>query len=353
VEFSIELPVTVSYNRNIMNFINRNIFPIILLSGLLFSPHPCFGESSFGPRSAFEGSSYNALNKIKEELAGQLEHNQKLMEEYKDLKKRALELEIVLEGRRREVDKLLQASLRAFHHSQERVNSVKSARGNFDTLQDDELVLKTEIAHTQAEIMSVDEKLNLWELMLMDVNYRKEELENDYKLESFLFQEAKRTSMAEEEALKHQYQNNLDSELYIRNQIKSFKKQFFNLPERVQQLKNENRQFENEMKELQIQRNFKTRENALLRDRRSFIVRTKERDILDRKVLRDEYHAIVRSLQKEYNEINKKLEKSLEDHSERKDLIGAIINIDKENLQLREDISSLQENIEGLDNKIY
>lgn len=339
-------------SQRLFIFISIGILSIFNLQENLCAEEDFAGDSNqMQNEIILERSSYGVFKEIKARIAALLVENKKLETEYAAIQKEYAQTKVLVEQHRNEIDMMHQHFLETNRERKDTKKAVKSLRVGQDSMANDILIKQSRIAYLKGELLDMEEKERLWNLQLADLGYQKRQLEMDYKYKNFYSQENQRRQNEELNNLKKELKSLLEQERELKHQISELETKRESYPYKAQRLTEENKEWEDKIKALQKDLDFKMRENATLREKQSFTVKSAEYTRNQKEQEKVELTEEVQNFQKELDNFNQNVDLSLLRQDRKRQLVQEIINIDKENQQLRDKITDLQQKLTSLRNK--
>lgn len=291
--------------------------------------------------------SYNALNHLKSSLSGLLAENNKLEAEYKILQEKFNALELVYKSHAAEIAELKQAQAPMVISPIE----TKPLDEKQQQLSDGEtqlLMAQSQIAHVESQLLDTDEHLRLLRLQQAELEYAKK----DISLANQLADMSRKSEVKNEEQqlaeLRQEYEKNLEQEKKILQEIEEMKNTNQDFDAETQQLKLENKDLESQIRHLESQQKFKEDENALLRNKKLYQVRLSENEIWQGEQQKIQLEQNISAQEAEFNSLNNQVDASLAAQSQHRQLLDSIMQVDKDNQQLKTKINELQAKIKAL-----
>jgi len=326
-----------------------------LITGILvlsLLPSFVFAQQSFSDDnnpSKYESHGLSSFDQMKERIASSLENNKQLLVERALLEKELAEINLSVRQRREEVG-LLNSTARL--PTIKKVNPksfVESSQDALQQMQDELLIKQSHNTLLSGNIIDFEDKKHLYELQLSELKYQKRELNMELKLKESKAFEARQKIIEEMNALKNAIRNNLEKEKDLLHELASIEQNNVLTPDQIAQLKNDNAQLQKTIIDVQRQADFKNRERNLAKDKRLLAIRSTEHVQWAKQEQKADMSDAVNKLQLQYNNLEKRVEMGLAAKQRYEELIKTIIDVDRENEKLRNDISLLEEQLLAFD----
>jgi len=298
------------------------------------------GASELGSLLTSENENFNAL---KAEIAVLLDQNKVLETEYLSLQREYEEFNQQVQQLKKEIKKVSPDIFEDSEERDERLQTLKRLHGDIEKLKSDILIKESRNNFLTGQLMDFDERKNLWKLKLSDLEYQRREMQMEVRLKEYELQESDRQKRARQEEIKKQLQKNLEAEEDISKKIEEIEGGRFYSPQKAQKEQMENEQLVSRYRTLAKQKEFQIRENDILKRKFEYVSKAKG-GVIESK--NDKYDALSRAvniLERKIEKINMTLEKSLKQKKEKTELLQEFVKSEKENQDLRNRISELQE----------
>ncbi len=326
------------YNKNIM----KKYFFILYI--LLFGGLTCVAQSQEQPQ-AQNANSLMELNDNIKSLAGE---NQKLEREHTVLEDQFNKLQASVDQEKQTVSQIQEKSSQAKQLEKDQEIVLQKYQGGIKKLGDDLLIQRSRNAYLKAEFLDLDEKQHLRKLQLEDLQYQKKQLEMDWKLKNFAWQEAKARQDKELDVLKRTLKDSAGKLKNLQGQLHTIEQDSAFYPHNIEQLKNANQDLAAQMAELETKTAIQEKENAILKNKKMLMSRATEGQIFPKEQEKAQLKGQVSHLEDELNTLNKNVEDALASQTNIRKLTDELIKVDSQNQALREKIPKLKEQIEAI-----
>lgn len=291
---------------------------------------------------------FGTLDDLKMRVDRLLEENKKLKAEYQDVYAEHQRLQGLTNQYGSQIEKLRDNSKNMENTRKGQKGKLAYLKEDLEKAQGDILLKETKNALLKGNLLDVDDQQRLLKLQYADLEYQKRELEMELQLKTIDVQDKALAQEKELQALKLQLQDSLGQEAQLAYQLKEIETTTVGAPQKAEQLEKENKELESRVMELERQVEFKTKENSLLKDKELLNTKSLENGLSSREEKKKDLQKKVDALEAKYNKLNQDVETSLTDQNKRKELTQKVIEIDKENQNLRDKIAELTEKIEKL-----
>ncbi len=325
------------------------IFLLIILSIFLIVKNSAAEDSSLGrAEDPLQASSYNPFAELKGQIAAVLVENKKLERAYAEVSQEYFQVKILVDQNKNEIERMYNHSVDTKKQREDKKKAAKSLQVGKDIVADDVLIKQSRVAYLKGQLMDMQEQERLWKLQLSDWEYQKRQFEVDYKYKDFQSQEIQRKQNEESNNLKKELQALLEQEKELNHQIAEIESKKELSPTKIERLGQENKELEEKIQELQRNLAFKEKEILISKDKQVLAVKTAGNDLAQKKKEKVELAEKVDGLQKELNKLNDMVDFSLLRQDRKRQLLKEIVNVDKENQELRTKIEALQGKVKSL-----
>jgi DNA repair exonuclease SbcCD ATPase subunit len=214
-------------------------------------------------------------------------------------------------------------------------------------VQNEILIKKSRVSHLSAQLIDAEDKEHLWQLQLANLETQKRELNIEGNVKQLSAEEIQEKKEAELAKIQQAIDENIQQEQNIYRRIKELESRKGNSFKTDEQLTQENADLELDIASLERRTALNLKENAIL-EKKKLLVEKSHGGVSDEN--RQAYRALqdeVALLEEEYAQMDETIEHSLDQQERQKELIRAVIEIDKQNQQLRERINALQQQMSG------
>ena len=320
---------------------NRILVLITIISGLLAIP-------GFAQEDIFSGSSYNAMENLKKEIEILLEENRKLTNEYQHLQDKFFNIQKQVQEKDHNLriqEKQITPTAKLRKQQEAALDHLSN---NLADMEGQILLQRSKNNYLSTELIDIEQKQKLWELQLTDLELQKRQLQMDLKMKNFLNDESEEKQSDELNQLKKQIQADLDQQAEYERLSQEITSSVYASSEEKNRLKAEMDEIQEEIAALERKKEFKERENALLRNKRLYLIKSSEGEVQEKERLEEGLKSRVNQLEERYKQITSQVNNTLTDQSEKQAIWKNFIKLDRENQSLRSSISDLQAKIEQI-----
>jgi len=298
-----------------------------------------FAEEFFS--SSAQVPKQNQFDSMKTAISQLIEENKKLEVEYSLIAEEFQNLVDQLMERKQEVEALRQKSGLVENESGETAQPVLPPGGD----PNDILVLENRINLLKTRLGNLEEQNHARKMQIESLKYQKGELEIDVKMKNFIQSDNDKRKTNHLEALKADIQEILDQEKVAVNRIAEIEEQKQMYPARIDELQRTNKELQSKILELEKQRDFKKRENANLRDKKLLEELLTERAMSVKQEEKAKLEKTLQDLESEYNKLDQQVSNKLQTNGQNHAMMKSLIQVDKENQDLRDRIVALKEKV--------
>ena len=286
------------------------------------------------------------LMKIKREISDLLAENARVSTEYNNLRKELFDLKTKADNFVVEIKTMEEDARTAVGAEAARTKEIQSKRGQIKQMQNDALIAKSRLSLIKGNVLDYDEKINLRELKLKELDYKKRELELEWEMKASQNESEVLREKEERDRLAQRLEQDLRKKKELESHIISQQTIAKEASESIGIITAEIKELEDKLKNLQKEKEYKDKMIVFLKDRRTIVVKEEELALWD-----DEYKKVVlteqvKKLNKEHETLNEAIKKSLSVQARRRELLEQIMEIDKKNQQLRREIADYEKTIE-------
>ena len=148
--------------------------------------------------------------------------------------------------------------------------------------------------------------------------------------------------------LKIRLENNLSKQKDISALIIEIEENRFSSSQKIREISHQNQRLEEIEEELKKKRDFKNRENLILKDKLALVSATLEGEVAIRTGERDKIKEEVKSTETEYSDLTQKIEEALKWKAKRVEYNQEMVILDRENAALRKKVLELRDKLESL-----
>jgi chromosome segregation ATPase len=217
-----------------------------------------------------------------------------------------------------------------------------------EKLKNDILMMRTKNNLLKTQLSNLEEKINARKLQMTDLTYQKSALEIDQKMKSFQIKDYQKKAGLDLETIQKDLENMLDEEREVLNKMSRLKEDKTTFAQRIEELKKENQDLEEKAIELEKKKEFKARENTILKDKKYLEEQLSSRALDVRMEDKLKLKQKIERMEKEYNDLDQKVENTLISKTKNEEITKNVIRIDKENQELRDRIEALKSKVSGL-----
>ncbi|MBU1995617.1 MAG: hypothetical protein KKF78_00505 [Candidatus Omnitrophica bacterium] len=286
------------------------------------------------------------LMNIKREISELLAENSKLSTEYNNLRREMYDLKTAIDNVVAEIKEMGENARKAVGRQGERTKEIKIKMENIKQMQDDALIAKSRLSLLKGKALDSEEKMNLRNLKLKELDYKKRELEMEWEMKASIHASEMLKEKEGLDRLTQKLEQNLRKKQELESQVISQKTKVLEATESIRTTSAEIKALEEKLKLLQKEKEYKSKMIVFLKDRRTIVVKEQELTLWD-----DEYNKVilaeeVRKLKKEHEDFNNAMKVSLSSRTRKRELLEQVMEIDKENQQLRRQIADYEKTIE-------
>ncbi|MBU4334565.1 MAG: hypothetical protein KKD07_09005, partial [Candidatus Omnitrophica bacterium] len=286
------------------------------------------------------------LMNIKREISELLAENSKLSTEYNNLRREMYDLKTAIDNVVAEIKEMGENARKAVGRQGERTKEIKIKMENIKQMQDDALIAKSRLSLLKGKALDSEEKMNLRNLKLKELDYKKRELEMEWEMKASIHASEMLKEKEGLDRLTQKLEQNLRKKQELESQVISQKTKVLEATESIRTTSAEIKALEEKLKLLQKEKEYKSKMIVFLKDRRTIVVKEQELTLWD-----DEYNKVilaeeVRKLKKEHEDFNNAMKVSLSSQTRKRELLEQVMEIDKENQQLRRQIADYEKTIE-------
>ncbi len=265
---------------------------------------------------------------------------------YFSLQEKFSELETMVEQKKEEIETIKSESKKIEGFRKEIKNFIQASHRGMKGNQADGLVKESWIAYLEGELVDEQERQKLWRLQLADLENQKRMLQMDLQLKEL---EKKKEKSVTVEDLQRVLQDNQEKKKVLSRRIVETEKRIGEYPQKTRKIKQEKESFGYKIQDLEKRKNLKDRENMNLRDKKTLKKRRMENAFLEKKSEKIAVEKRVRAQEKEYKVLDETLQASLNYQEEERVIVQEMVNLDKQNLKLKEKIAELETLIRELE----
>lgn len=317
---------------------------LVLLAGASFLVSEATAEIEISPYK----SKREMFSEIKQETNDLLRENQKLEAEYQSVKREYLQLKGQAERLAREVESLRGQSndgSRFQRHNQVKVGLMEDQLGsNVNDL----MIKESQLAFLSSQLLDLEESHKLWKLQLADLQYAKRKLEMDYKVRNQMSE----AEIQEQEQLRNELRQDLtkalEKEKNLELKLSELQQEGTSHDVTIRRLNQEIKALERKKKKLGRKVDFEARENSTLKGKKMLVMRSFENRFWRTEKERNYLSERVAALEAEYQELDKRVSSTMNTSDEKQKILDDIIRLDKENQDLKREITEVTEQIKAL-----
>lgn len=316
---------------------------LIILLTAIFIGIPSDSKISFAEEffsSSAQPPRQNQFDSMKTEISQLIGENKKLEVEYSLIFEEFQNLVNQLMERKQEVDALRQKS--GFGQNEgEAAQPVVQRGGDPNEI----LVLENRINLLKTRLGNLEEQNHARKMQIESLKYQKGELEIDVKMKNFIQSDKDQKKADHLASLKADIQEILDQEKAAVNRIAEIEEQKQMYPARIAELQRTNKELQSKILELEKKREFKKRENANLRDKKLLEELLSERAMSVKQEEKAKLEKTLKDLESEYNKLDQQVSSKLQTNDQNHAMMKSLIQVDKENQDLRDRIVALKEKV--------
>lgn len=289
--------------------------------------------------AAAQPSRQEQFEGVKSEVSNLIEDNKKLEVEYSLLKNEFDNLINQLTERKKEVEDLKNK----FGYQDDSLEKAAAAPKPADSSADEALTLESKINYLKTRLGNLEDQNLARKLQIDALRQQKGETEIDIKMMNYKLADKNNTN--ELDKLKVEIDNMQKEEEKAVNQIAELeeKKQIY--PKKIEELRATNKELQNKVIELEKKNDFKSRENANLRDKKLLEQMLAERAYSVHQEEKIKLEQSLSQLQKQYTMLDQQVSSSLQLNNQNREMLKSLIQVDKENQDLRDRIVALKEKL--------
>lgn len=325
-------------------------FSVILAGAFFALSAPCLANEAVTEElDHFESSAYEKMNGMKTSITTLLKENKQLELQYVTLLEEYNRLQEELSIFAGEISDLTKEYVKKKDLEKEKEHSVQRLQKDLNSLNDELLLKKSRNAYLNARLLDTDAKTKILQLKLQDLQFAQRELELVAKQKEFALSEKKRKSEGEIAQLREQIQYNIEKTEGILKHVQQIEEESLSYEKTIQSLDMENKDLENQLSEKEKQHQFNDQELSLLKNKKLYLTRKAEHLMFQKEQERNELKAVVDELGQQLAEIKAKVNISFSRQGTKREIVDSLLNIDKENQELKERIQNIQSKIKELD----
>ncbi len=293
-------------------------------------------------------SSYEEINMLKTNVYELLSENQNLQSEYEGLKKQYEQLAARLKEHENKLNSQKLNDQKNKHYREYQFDTISDLNKSVQQLQNDILIMDSRILYIKAQLIDLDDKESILRLKKADLSLEKQDLELELKR---AVQNTQKPQVQQEDKLtrlKRTLEERLQQEENLKNLIIEIEQKQITTPAQEQELTQEIGRLEKELSQLKDLYDIRQTEVELISSKMSYKEKSVDGVVRYKKDKKDDLEKTVTQLESEYMQMAEKIDNSYHKKQSHAQMVEDIIGIDKENQQLREKISTLQEKIKDL-----
>jgi chromosome segregation ATPase len=318
---------------------SRNIFFLFPSILLLLCPFKIQAEE-LNPVFSTGELKQDQFSQVKSQISGLIEENKRL-----EIKNSLLQEELVNLSNQINEHK---AAVEALQGGMGLPPTNDESPENAEKLKNDILMMRTKNNLLKTQLSNLEEKINARKLQMSDLTYQKSALEIDQKMKSFQIEDSQKKAGVDLETMQKDLGNMLDEEREVLNKMAQLQEEKKNFAQRIEELKKENKDLEEKALHLDKKKEFKVRENGILKDKKYLEEQLSSRALDVRMEDKLKLKQKIERMQAEYNDLDQKVENTLLSKTKNDEVTKNVIRIDKENQEMRGRIDALKSKISGL-----
>ena len=282
----------------------------------------------------------DTLDVIKSDIKRIVEENKNFQEEYNALKENIVDIQTSINSYKlenREIEKDIERTKKLIEQEQ---YTQDASQQKMERLKQEALSNQSKIDALKEQLAGFDEKLRLWQLQINDLELEKKQLDLELQAQEKLRKGIESGEAEELRNLREQIaatQNQTDE---ISRSAEEFSTQNQQTFEEIARLREENKKFEQQISKLQNEKNLKIKETEQRRKNLQGNTPSKEytERLKGKKVLESE----ISKLESQLESVKKSAEQSAAAQNKKRGLLDRIMNLDRENRELRKKIADLK-----------
>jgi chromosome segregation ATPase len=311
------------------------IFSLSLAGVLLICPQ-AFAQA---------GSSYEVLTSLRARMNALIAENQRLAQEHQAAQKKfqALQSQVAaLEDQIRGIkgDEPIASSI-----STDNPQSQSTLEKDIHLLENEYLIKQSRAAFLRGEILDFQQKEKLRQLRLAELEYTRRGMAIELNFQQFLSEESQRKQMKETEKLKKLIKFNEEKSKSIIPLMAELEEKRQQYPQEAKVIEQQIAELEKQVKRASSQKEFKERENAILKDQQLLAEKKAQYEAANQQAEKDGLEKEVHQLEIKFNTMDKAMEGALTRQQQRQEMINLITNVDQQNQRLRSKIAGLDQEI--------
>ncbi|MCA9400177.1 MAG: hypothetical protein KC713_01020 [Candidatus Omnitrophica bacterium] len=294
----------------------------------------------------YQNSSLNAIDSIKNEIQSLIIRNKSLKAEQEKLLREMQSLEETVETKNKTVKRLKSEAQKASDIYARHKEVLEYPIEDPDQLKSEILLQESKNKFLMGQLMDVQDQQKVRKLKLADLQFEKRSLLLELKEKEFHYEEQSRKYEMEIARLQDELEFHLSQEQEIQMMLQQLQAERETFPHLIQRLKQENEDLEHKINHLNRRIEFTKRENTHLKNKRALFTKVNEGDLISSKNTLETLQEEVSQLRMAYDTLSDKAQSRLSARKEKTEILKQIVDLDKENQVLREQIATIKEQIE-------
>ena len=281
----------------------------------------------------------DTLDVIKNDIKRIMEENKNLKEEYNALKENIVDIQTSINSYKlenSEIEKDIERTKKLIEQEQ---YTRDASQPKMERLKQEALSNQSKIDALKEQLAGFDEKLRLWQLQINDLELEKKQLDLELQAQEKLHKGIESGEAEEVKKLREQIaatQNQTDE---ISRSAEEFSTQNQQSFEEMARLREENKKFEKQISQLQNEKKLKIKETEQRRKNlQGGVPKEYTERLKGKKVLESE----ISKLESQLESVKKSAEQSAAAQNKKRGLLDRIMNLDRENRELRKKIADLK-----------
>ncbi|OGX27363.1 MAG: hypothetical protein A2787_07690 [Omnitrophica WOR_2 bacterium RIFCSPHIGHO2_01_FULL_48_9] len=288
------------------------------------------------------------LGQIKADISRLLEENNKLQAQYETLKTQILGIQTDINARKMENQRIEAEARQTQRFIEQEKNQQGISQKKIERLKQEIAGNDGKTASLRKELVGYDDKIRLWKLKISDLELQKNDLNLELKKQETLRQDIQGGETEEIKKLKEQISTLEGEEGQVTTslvQVKGEHQQFF---DQINNLKEENKKLAAQIAEVQGQKEAKMQSNAQLRQEQGEAQSKVRNEYLAKLQQKNDLEARIKQLENQVDSVRRSVELSSTLQEQKRILVDQIMNLDKENRNLRDKVAELRANLATL-----
>lgn len=311
---------------------------IFIIVGLAF----CLSSNVDAQSTAYQ---LMQLDEVKKDVKVLVEQNRKLESQRQLLLSEREGLKKILDRYKVDISPIRDAALTNSRQRRRQARNLDYLVRDIEDKNQDVLLKKSQETFYEGTLADTDEMNSLRKLQLADLEYQKSDIALQIKENKTLLNQKQHGTKRLIDELKRDIIVLNDTEKEILKKIQFMEESNIDYPSLIPRLKQETSILETDLKIVQKQVDFKKRENAILRDKKLLIIKSAAADLEVKSKAKNSLEVAVKAHEMEYQALVDAVQITEKRQREKREIVQGVIEIDRENQSLRQELSTLKEEV--------